>query len=100
MSGWGVREDMDRHGRWHGKEVTWADVLCNKITVDRSSVGNALYLVTNIAAGGNSQGVIEVKGRKNFADLDKLPTRRGVDEPVTSAATSSLPGSIQRKYSV
>ncbi|KAI8608419.1 hypothetical protein BC830DRAFT_1155398, partial [Chytriomyces sp. MP71] len=82
MAGWGVREDMIRHARWHGHDVTWADVLMNKITVDRSSIGNALYLVTNIAAGGNSQGVIEVNGRKNFADLEKLPQRIGLDQEV------------------
>ncbi|KAJ3239485.1 hypothetical protein HDU81_005929 [Chytriomyces hyalinus] len=84
MAGWGVREDMTRHSRWHGPDVTWADVLMNKITVDRSSIGNALYLVTNIAAGGNSQGVIEVNGRKNFADLEKLPQRVGLDDKVAS----------------
>ncbi|KAJ3416745.1 hypothetical protein HDV05_000119 [Chytridiales sp. JEL 0842] len=92
IAGWGVREDMPRHERWHGKEVTWADVLCNKISVDRSSVGNALYLVCNIAAGGNSQGIIEVKGRKNFADLDKLKTRRGLDGP--PPANNSNPSSV------
>ncbi|KAJ3271972.1 hypothetical protein HDU76_010965, partial [Blyttiomyces sp. JEL0837] len=79
MTGWGVREDMDRHARWHGPEVTWADVLMNKITVDRSSIGNTLYVVTNMVAGGNSAGVIEVNGKKNFADLDKLPTKKGLD---------------------
>ncbi|KAJ3031776.1 UNVERIFIED_CONTAM: hypothetical protein HDU68_000063 [Siphonaria sp. JEL0065] len=88
MSGWGVREDMTRHARWHGFDVTWADVLMNKITVDRSSIGNALYLVVNIAAGGNSQGVIEVNGRKNFADLDKLPTRIGLDSEAPRASVA------------
>ncbi|KAJ3099518.1 hypothetical protein HK100_004873 [Physocladia obscura] len=94
MVGWGLREDMTRHARWHGVEVTWADVLMNKITVDRSSIGNALYLVTNIAAGGNSQGIIEVNGRKNFADLDKLQTRIGLDSdaPRLSAVATVLAG--------
>ncbi|ORY41255.1 hypothetical protein BCR33DRAFT_758413 [Rhizoclosmatium globosum] len=86
------REDMTRHARWHGVEVTWADVLMNKITVDRSSIGNALYLVVNIAAGGNSQGVIEVNGRKNFADLDKLPTRIGLDGEAPRASVSAPAG--------
>ncbi|KAI9341466.1 hypothetical protein BDR26DRAFT_791931, partial [Obelidium mucronatum] len=97
MAGWGVREDMTRHARWHGFEVTWADVLMNKITVDRSSIGNALYLVVNIAAGGNSQGVIEVNGRKNFADLDKLPTRIGLDgdAPRASVAVPAGPTPAQ-----
>ncbi|KAJ3282111.1 hypothetical protein HK104_011103, partial [Borealophlyctis nickersoniae] len=52
MTGWIVREDPAKHGRWHGENVTWYDVLTNKITVDRSSIGNALYLVLNMAAGG------------------------------------------------
>ncbi|KAJ3063398.1 hypothetical protein HDU99_004852, partial [Rhizoclosmatium hyalinum] len=92
MAGWGVREDMTRHARWHGVEVTWADVLMNKITVDRSSIGNALYLVVNIAAGGNSQGVIEVNGRKNFADLEKLPTRIGLDGEAPRASVTAPVG--------
>ncbi|KAI9207958.1 uncharacterized protein BJ171DRAFT_472247 [Polychytrium aggregatum] len=71
MTGWGVREDMDRHGRWHGKDVSWHDVLTNKITVDRSSVGNALYVILNLAAGKASMN--SNQGRKNYADLDKLP---------------------------
>ncbi|KAJ3072834.1 hypothetical protein HDU98_002805 [Podochytrium sp. JEL0797] len=96
MAGWGVREDMTRHARWHGVEVTWADVLMNKITVDRSSIGNALYLVVNIAAGGNSQGVIEVNGRKNYADLDKLATRIGLDgEPPRVSVTNQGPSAEQ-----
>ncbi|KAI8822227.1 uncharacterized protein EV422DRAFT_526143 [Fimicolochytrium jonesii] len=69
MVSWFVREDPERHGRWHGESVTWFDVLTNKITVDRSSVGNALYVVLNMAAGSNA--AVDVK-RKNFADLDAL----------------------------
>ncbi|KAJ3073414.1 hypothetical protein HK102_006009, partial [Quaeritorhiza haematococci] len=41
MTGWGVAEDSLRHRRWHGGNVTWYDVLTNKISVDRSSIGNA-----------------------------------------------------------
>ncbi|KAI8846576.1 hypothetical protein BC829DRAFT_264376 [Chytridium lagenaria] len=103
MTGWGVREDMDRHSRWHGADVTWADVLMNKITVDRSSIGNALYLVINIAAGGSSTGVFEMNGRKNFANLEKLPVRKGLDQQggaasPTQTATSS-PRSLQHPAS-
>ncbi|KAJ3111201.1 hypothetical protein HDU96_005901 [Phlyctochytrium bullatum] len=85
MTGWGVREDMERHSRWHGADVTWADVLMNKISVDRSSIGNALYLVINIAAGGSSTGVYEMNGRKNIANLDKLPVRHGKDATPTNS---------------
>ncbi|KAJ3024105.1 hypothetical protein HKX48_006461 [Thoreauomyces humboldtii] len=69
MVTWFVREDPARHGRWHGESVTWFDVLTNKITVDRSSVGNALYIVLNLAAGSNA--AVDVK-RKNYANLDSL----------------------------
>lgn len=64
MNGWSVKEDNVRHARWHGKNATWFDVLTNKISVDRSSVGNALYLVLNLASsGGNATG-------KNYAKID------------------------------
>ncbi|KAJ3046353.1 hypothetical protein HK097_000941, partial [Rhizophlyctis rosea] len=72
MTGWVVREDPARHGRWHGERVTWYDVLTNKITVDRSSVGNALYVVLNIAAGGAGGGGASLTGKANYADMDKL----------------------------
>ncbi|KAI8905812.1 hypothetical protein EDD86DRAFT_271281, partial [Gorgonomyces haynaldii] len=52
MQGWGLQEDVDRHMHWHGDNATWFDVLTNKISVDRSSVGNALYLVLNLGASG------------------------------------------------
>ncbi|KAJ3214364.1 hypothetical protein HDU67_001752 [Dinochytrium kinnereticum] len=94
MAGWGMREDMERHERWHGADVTWADVLMNKITVDRSSIGNALYLVINIAAGGSSTGVFEMNGRKNFANLDKLAVRQGLDGPVSAGGSASSSPSI------
>jgi hypothetical protein len=47
-----VQEDVDRHKRWHGNDSTWFDVLTNKISVDRSSVGNALYLILGLGAQG------------------------------------------------
>jgi hypothetical protein len=64
MSGWTVKEDHRRHSKWHGKNATWFDVLTNKISVDRSSVGNALYLVLNLATTGGPTTV------KNFANID------------------------------
>ncbi|KAJ3040069.1 hypothetical protein HDV00_011518 [Rhizophlyctis rosea] len=72
MTGWVVREDPARHGRWHGAEVTWYDVLTNKITVDRSSVGNALYVVLNMAAGGAGGSGMSLTGKKNYADMDQI----------------------------
>lgn len=93
MSGWGLREDMTRHSRWHGLQVTWADVLMNKISVDRSSIGNTLYVVANMAAGGKSTGVIDMHGKKNYADLDKLVVRKGLDsEVVPPVQTRPSPG--------
>jgi hypothetical protein len=65
MIGWEFNEDPVRHKKWHGKNATWFDVLTNKITVDRSSVGNALYLVLNLAAKGESNS-----SGKNYADID------------------------------
>lgn len=69
MVGWIVKEDVERHGKWHGEAVTWFDVLTNKISVDRSSVGNALYVVLNLAAGSASESAKSLK--KNYADLEK-----------------------------
>jgi hypothetical protein len=65
MTGWTVKEDQDRHSRWHGRNATWFDVLTNKISVDRSSVGNALYLVLNLA----TKGAAPVG--KNYAKIDE-----------------------------
>ncbi|KAI8919848.1 hypothetical protein DFJ77DRAFT_424610, partial [Powellomyces hirtus] len=88
MVAWFVREAPERHGRWHGESVTWFDVLTNKITVDRSSVGNALYIVLNLAAGSNSN--IDPK-RKNYANLDALT---GIAPSITTTArkTTATPG--------
>ncbi|KAJ8323952.1 hypothetical protein QVD99_008302 [Batrachochytrium dendrobatidis] len=85
MSGWSVREDPPRHGRWHGKDATWFDVLTNKITVDRSSVGNALYLVLNMAAS-NSGSANQSGEHKNVADLSKLLA------PAATQPLQQLPG--------
>ena len=67
MVGWEVSEDTSRHSKWHGKNATWFDVLTNKISVDRSSVGNALYLVLNLASSGQSGG-------GKFARIDEWAT--------------------------
>jgi hypothetical protein len=64
MNGWCVQEDVDRHSVWHGDNATWFDVLTNKISVDRSSVGNALYLVLNLGASGQSS----VNNKANIAE--------------------------------
>ncbi|KAL2913303.1 hypothetical protein HK105_207181 [Polyrhizophydium stewartii] len=88
MTGWSVREDAQRHSRWHGHNATWFDVLTNKITVDRSSVGNALYLVLNMAANNSASGVKTLSiVRKNHADLSKLAApQQQQQQPVQSYA--------------
>ena len=68
MVGWIVKEDTVRHAKWHGESVTWFDVLTNKISVDRSSVGNALYVVLNLAAGSAQEAINGL--RKNFANVE------------------------------
>jgi len=76
MSGWQIGEDSVRHGRWHGRGgITWFDVLTNKISVDRSSVGNGLYLVLNLLAG-RSKHKIAVK---NFVETSKMVGPRPSD---------------------
>lgn len=92
MSGWTVQEDSARHGRWHGDSVTWLDVLTNKISVDRSSVGNALYLVLNLAAGSATESARS--GKKNFADLERLAVS-GTNNP---AGNQSLVQAGQQAY--
>jgi hypothetical protein len=69
MTGWTFKEDAVRHGRWHGKNATWFDVLTNKISVDRSSVGNALYLVLNLGTSGSGGGAN--LGTRNYAKIDE-----------------------------
>ena len=69
MVGWTVKEDTQRHMRWHGDSVTWFDVLTNKISVDRSSVGNALYVVLNLAAGSASEAS-RSSSKRNFANVE------------------------------
>lgn len=70
MVGWIVKEDTARHTKWHGDSVTWFDVLTNKISVDRSSVGNALYLVLNLAAGSAQDTSFRNSTKKNYADVE------------------------------
>ena len=69
MTGWSFKEDRKRHERWHGRDATWFDVLTNKISVDRSSVGNALYVVLNMGTSG-SKGT----AGKNYADIEGWST--------------------------
>lgn len=67
--GWSIGEDSTRNRRWHGPGITWYDVLTNKITVDRSSVGNALYLVLNLVSG---RAANRGSNLKNFVDVEKM----------------------------
>ncbi|KAJ3270013.1 hypothetical protein HDV01_000724 [Terramyces sp. JEL0728] len=78
MVGWSVQEDKDRHAKWHGQNATWFDVLTNKISVDRSSVGNALYLVLNLAATGATAA------GKNFASIEEWSHRSSMSLPRAS----------------
>ncbi|KAJ3259115.1 hypothetical protein HK103_003002 [Boothiomyces macroporosus] len=78
MVGWSVQEDKERHAKWHGQNATWFDVLTNKISVDRSSVGNALYLVLNLAATGTTAT------GKNFASIDEWSYRSSMSLPRTT----------------
>ncbi|RKO98570.1 hypothetical protein CXG81DRAFT_28608 [Caulochytrium protostelioides] len=113
MARYVVQEDSLRHERWHGTHVTWGDVLTNRITVDRSSVGNALYLVLNLAVastagsasghggggGGMGMGTGMGPGGRNWADLEKLAIYHagerqagaGARFPSASASASSSP---------
>lgn len=99
MSGWCIVEDSTRQQRWHKRQVSWVEVLTNKISVDRSSVGNALYVVINIAAPaslGNARGLNLHKLDQKIQERNTLPTQGRVDpspgaEPpaVVSAQPSS-----------
>jgi hypothetical protein len=86
MVGWIVKEDTDRHTKWHGDSVTWFDVLTNKISVDRSSVGNALYVVLNLGAGSSLDQSRLTK--KNYADVESWVN-------VAPSFKKSVPQSIQ-----
>ncbi|KAJ3381067.1 hypothetical protein HDU92_005597 [Lobulomyces angularis] len=84
MSGWEIGEDSNRHKKWHGSGVTWFDVLTNKITVDRSSVGNALYLVLNLVAGrAPNKGT-----KKNFVSADKFVGPKPSDVAISSGVNN------------
>ena len=71
MKGWEIGEDKVRHRNWYGDGVSWFDVLTNKISVDRSSTGNALYIVLNMAAGKAGKPV-----RRNFVDTNHMSSPR------------------------
>ena len=95
MIGWSVNEDPIRHSKWHGKNATWFDVLTNKISVDRSSVGNALYLVLNLASsGGNATG-------KNFAAIDDWAKSRPTSDTTINQSfqQQQQPHGQQNNYS-
>jgi hypothetical protein len=90
MTGWTVKEDQDRHSRWHGRNATWFDVLTNKISVDRSSVGNALYLVLNLA----TKGAAPVG--KNYAKIDEwASTQKHRSQDGQGAQTKQSPQTLQ-----
>jgi hypothetical protein len=93
MIGWTVKEDVDRHTKWHGESVTWFDVLTNKISVDRSSVGNALYVVLNLAAG-SVQEASRGLSKKNFADVESwVNVAPSFKKPVTTSFTGNFENS-------
>ncbi|KAJ3123193.1 hypothetical protein HK098_002117 [Nowakowskiella sp. JEL0407] len=85
MAGWYVGEDKARQKVWHGADVSWIDVLTNKISVDRSSVGNALYLTLRLAAGS----AIPEKGKKNFAEIKKSAEAPSVANPQAATAAAA-----------
>lgn len=76
-------EETIRHTHWHGRNATWYDVLTNKISVDRSSVGNALYLVLNLASSGFSANT------KNFANVESWanPTTKAQEGHMQQSST-------------
>ena len=85
MNGWSFKEDKVRHERWHGRDATWFDVLTNKISVDRSSVGNALYVVLNMGTSGGKSGT------KNYADIEKWSTNmRSSNGNLATTSNSNL----------
>ncbi|KAJ3353615.1 hypothetical protein HDU91_005873, partial [Kappamyces sp. JEL0680] len=90
MNNWAVMEDPQRHKKWHGKTATWFDVLTNKISVDRSSVGNALYLVLNLASKGASPA------GKNYANIEEWSQSRPTTESTINHSLQNLqPSSMQ-----
>lgn len=81
MVGWKIMEDKVRHKQWHNNH-SWFDVLTNKISIDRSSVGNALYLIINLQQSKNQ--VQSVDG-KNYVDIEMLmrPQQNQIDQSVS-----------------
>jgi hypothetical protein len=88
MTGWTVKEDGVRHSKWHGRNATWFDVVTNKISVDRSSVGNALYLVLNLACNGTTTN------GKNWASIEEWakqkPRKQVLDSGMDATALYQL----------
>lgn len=70
MNGWSIQEDVERHARWHNN-ATWFDVLTSPISVDRSSVGNALYLVLNMACSSSGSNISNVCNVANLSEWAK-----------------------------
>lgn len=103
MSGWSVWEDPLRHGKWHGNDVTWYDVLTNRISVDRSSVGNALYVVLAMAAGSSGGSGSVASGSLPYANIQQLTNAPSFqDKQVVKndaySAISNLQSNIQQKH--
>lgn len=98
-----VQEDIDRHTKWHGSNATWFDVLTNKISVDRSSVGNALYLILGLGA----QGIVSIYNnilgnrneRKNYAEIEQWAQRimKG-DQQAAQQIQQNNQSSFQNNY--
>ncbi len=49
MVGWKIEEDMVRHQGWYGREVGWRETVTQGINVERSSIGNAIYVLLGMA---------------------------------------------------
>ena len=92
MTGWSFKEDRKRHERWHGRDATWFDVLTNKISVDRSSVGNALYVVLNMGTSGT-------KGTtgKNYADIEGWSTSLRKNQVSQPNPLQNIPSSSHQR---
>jgi hypothetical protein len=53
LIGWRIEEDMPRHQRWYrGTAVGWRDTVTQGINVDRSSIGNAIYVLLGMSTRG------------------------------------------------
>ena len=86
-----MQEDTDRHTLWHQNDATWFDVLTNAISVNRSSVGNAVYLILNMSS--------EKASRTNYADIEKWAAEQRMKQQQkslmgTDAHRENLQGSV------